>query len=155
MTAIPKPKRERSEEYLSFVRSRDCLLLSRYGHVCSGPVEAHHITPKMGGKVGSKTDDRRALPFCSALHKHYHFLGSIDAFEERYPVILEFEIMKLQREYRPPVKKKREKAIGIVSIDVRCRCAQKTHHFPPSKVIHTETGLYWTCPILRERIEVE
>lgn len=151
---LEKPRRVKDQDFLDYVKSRPCLLLGKYGHVCSGPVDANHITPKGGGKVGSKVDDKRALPFCRALHEHYHFLGSVDAFEKRFPVILEFELLRLQHDYRAPKKTKREQRVGVLHIEVRCRCAEKTHRFAPSKVVHTETGLYWNCPVLHERIEV-
>lgn len=149
---LEKPKRERDSDYLAYIREQPCLA----GNRCTDKesVDAHHVIAKGQGKVGSKVDDRMTVPLCRHHHDLYHRIG-MDEFEARFAVILNYEIAKLNREYRAPKKAKREKPVGIVSIDVRCRCAQKTHHFPPSKVIHTETGLYWQCPVLHEMVIVE
>lgn len=149
MTAIPKPQRVKDEDYKAYVKSHNCLLLGKYGHVCSGPVEPHHVTPKMQGKVGSKPSDDRCLPFCEALHRQYHYLGSIEAFEQRYPVILEYEILRLQRAYKPPVKAKRELKPGVIWHVVRCAC-KRTHKLTPGKF----NGRSFLCPITRARVEI-
>ena len=155
MTAIPKPQRGEDPEYRKWIASKSCLLLGRFDHICSGPVEAHHVIPDGGGKVGSKVEDRRCVPFCEGLHRHYHILGSQAAFEKRFPVLLDYEISKLNRAYRPPVKRKRKVHIGIQSITVSCRCTQSYHNFPFSKVLIQDGGVSWDCPRLNERIEAD
>jgi hypothetical protein len=146
---LEKPRRVKDQDYIDFVKSRPCLLLGKFDHVCSGPIDPNHITPRMGGKVGSKTDDKRALPFCRSLHDVYHILGSIEAFEARYPVILEYEIIRLQRAYRAPKKATREKQPQVVRIEVFCAC-KRTHKLTPGKF---NSGS-WNCPVLRQRVSI-
>lgn len=108
MRAIPKPKRIRDERYLAWIRTKHCL-------VCMDSlVEAHHVLPMGGGKMGSKTDDRRTVPLCRDAHQKYHDKGRV-RFEEIYGLDLEAEILKLNWEFdRLPKPKRKERKPRIV-----------------------------------------
>lgn len=146
MTALPKPKREKDSDYLEYIRKQPCLV-----RLCQelSSVDAHHVITKGQGKVGSKVDDRLTVPLCRYHHEIYHRFG-MDEFESRYGLILSYEIVKLTREYRPPVKKrKREKQPQVLRIEVYCQC-KRTHKLTPGKF----NGGSWNCPVLRQRVTV-
>lgn len=149
MTALPKPKREKDSDYLEYIRKQPCLAKSLLVNTCSdSAVDAHHVVNHGKGKVGSKVDDRMAVPLCRFHHEIYHRLG-LDEFEARYAVILNYEVVRLNRAYRPSVKKKREKQPKVLRIEVYCQC-KRTHKLTPGKF----NGGSWNCPVLRHRVTV-
>lgn len=111
MRAIPKPKRIRDEQYLAWIRTKPCLACIYHK---DSYIDAHHVLPMGGGKMGSKTDDRRTVPLCRDAHQRYHDKGRV-RFEEIYGLDLEAEILKLNWEFdRLPKPKKRERKPRIV-----------------------------------------
>jgi hypothetical protein len=151
MSALPKPRRERDEDYLAYIREHDCLLSGKQDIVCNNllmPIDPHHVTAKGHGKTGSKADDKRAIPLCRFHHDLYHLIG-LEEFELRYAVILEYEIIKLNRAYRAPKKATREKQPKVLRIEVFCAC-KRTHKLTPGKF---NSGS-WNCPVLRQRVSI-
>ena len=53
--------------HLDIVRQQPCVV----GAGCAGSVEAHH---PMGGGMGLKTADERAMPLCQKHHQERHAL---------------------------------------------------------------------------------
>lgn len=83
--------RVRERGYLAFVRRLPCVagLVEGACH-CHGPIHAAHVRFSIGRVVnpgmGSKPDDRYALPLCSRHHLHDQHRGSERAFYERLGV---------------------------------------------------------------------
>src|ERR1041385_153267 len=98
MTTLPKPKRITNRAYLKWIKEQPCLTCKCSNNPYS-LIDAHHVLPKMGGKVGSKTDDTRAVPLCRDAHRDYHDNGR-EEFEKNYEIDLEAEIARLNAEYR-------------------------------------------------------
>lgn len=130
---LTKPQRKRDEDYLAFVRALPCRIHTSH---CEGHIDPHHIVPRGGGKVGSKTDDDRCLPFCRYHHDEYHKLGR-SCFEREYVIDLEAEILKLQRAYRPTVKRERVTRSAKLSITGTCVKGHETK-VPWRELLHGE-----------------
>lgn len=113
---LTKPTRQRDEDYLAFVRALSCCVQTTY---CEGSIDPHHVVPAGGGKVGSKVDDNRTIPLCRYHHDEYHRTGR-HLFEHDYAIDLEAEILKLQRAYRPTVRRERVTRSAKLSITGTC-----------------------------------
>lgn len=150
---IPKPRREKNAAYLAYVRSLPCLAAPA-GDCCDA-VEAHHVPPIGGGKVGSKTDDRRTAPLCGYHHRWYHTMGKL-TFEVVYLLDLEREIARIQRQFKPltPRKSRVRVTPKLREITVDCRCGQQ-HHVPKSKVELSGSALRYWCQRQRDYLEVQ
>jgi len=92
-------EKNRDADYLSFVRSRGCL-------ICGRTSEAHHQAVRGHGSVGTKCSDYRALPLC---HDHHcgggtaeqpgsvHSMGR--GFWGRYGVDPDVAVAQLNQDY--------------------------------------------------------
>ena len=94
------PNRE-DPAHLAVVRSLRCAIAGQHGtierwvgiypkrteqinvlHVCSGPIQAHHVVTKAQGG-----HDRQTVPLCKEAHAEFHAMGRI-LFAERWGVDL-------------------------------------------------------------------
>lgn len=96
MTALQKPQRVLDPKYLQWIRNLECLCSP--DEPCFPSVEAHHVAPRGGGKVGSKADDSRAVPLCSIHHRSYHAHGRTP-WEAVHRIDLEAAIVQLNERY--------------------------------------------------------
>jgi hypothetical protein len=62
---------KRDEPYREYVRSLECLVAGKPGHVCKGIVECAHVRSKGAG--GS--DRGNTVPLCSRAHGESHAMG--------------------------------------------------------------------------------
>lgn len=132
MNSIPKPKRERDEQYLAWIRTQPCCL---WNPKCNQPAEPHHVREKGKGGMGTKPSDRRTVPLCRGAHDVYHEIGR-EEFEAAECVDLEAIILRLNREYDKLNKKPRRlKAVSVKlkSFRVDCNCRDRKHDIPRAK----------------------
>jgi len=65
--------RVRDERYLEWIRSRPCIVPTRFPAgwptACDGVTEAHHCGPRA---MGRKASDRDTVPVCTRHHFEYH-----------------------------------------------------------------------------------
>lgn len=152
MRSIPKPKRIRDEQYLAWIRTLPCLV-STDRHSGDNPVDAHHVLPSGGGKVGSKTDDRRAVPLCRQLHEWYHSEGRAE-FESVFRLDLEAEIQRLNAEYdaqQKPLKRTVKKGAVSLKLSVNhCPNCSQPHQVPLSKVQFGKGVVHFWCITRRD-----
>ncbi len=88
---IAKPKRVTDRRYLRFVKEHDCL--ARTFMECAGPLDPHHvILVSLGGS------DYTTVPLCRKHHDEAH--RGLQAFENKYAILFNYEIAKLREEYR-------------------------------------------------------
>ncbi len=170
MTAIPKPQRLRDSAYLKWIRMQPCNvpIVDMVDHH-HDPIEASHILTYGGGKVGSKTDDKRAVPHCGWHHRRYHGIGRA-AFESYYGIDHEREILRLNKLYteqtRTLAPRKPRKSSPRVIVEVQhCEACGGEHRLPSSKVDvrhHCESDplfermvLHYQCPRKLKWFEVE
>jgi len=152
MTLRPQPKRRplRDPKYLSWIRTMSCRATASHDHV-----EAHHVPQRGQGAVGRKCSDRRAVPLTAEMHREYHAIGR-DAFEQRYGVSFEREIIELNRIYdalisQPKVskpRKVRQITPHIQSVLIRCSCG-KPHTIPTSKLVPQKNEYRYWCQTLK------
>lgn len=124
----PRPQRIRDASYKDWITALPCLTTVRSGpddgctvtiypfginHECSGPIDPHHVIPKGGGKVGSKVDDRRCVPLCRKHHDEAQ--SGRDNFEAKYGILFEYEILELQKRYKPEKPKRAPKLPRMTS----------------------------------------
>lgn len=64
---------KRCPRYLQWLRGRRCALDGRGG--CGGRIEAAHIDYAGLKGVGSKVEDKNAIPLCSDHHRSQHAVG--------------------------------------------------------------------------------
>lgn len=76
MTALPKRKPLRSEEYKAYIRAQPCA-----GCHAPPPSDAHHHGPR---GMSQKTDDYRTIPVCRKCHSR---------FESKDPPMTKLEVM--------------------------------------------------------------
>lgn len=148
-----KPKRERDEKYLAWIRTLPCIVTG----VRLVDIEAHHVRAKGEGGVGTKPDDRRAVPLSSAVHRHYHEVGR-DLFEAMNGVNLESEILRLNREYQAlNVKPSRSRTQGVrLKLDVtHCPNCNRAHRVPLSKVQFGKGVVHFWCITKRDYVEAK
>lgn len=148
ITAIPKPTRNRDEAYLAWIRQQPCLLARQQAEgraTCNGPIDPHHVIPDGGGKVGSKVDDRRAVPVCR--YHHEQAQRGRETFEAQYDIDLEAEIRFLNKFYKPPVRQTRARRSPRAEVDIKfCSCG-KDHHLAFSKAVIDGQFLVYRCPV--------
>lgn len=142
---IAKPVRKRDPKFLAWVRTQPCVVSGQ----TSTPenfvaIEAHHVRKSGHGGTGTKPDDSRAVPLRAIFHREYHDIGK-EAFELRYGVDLELEIVRLNREYakqtREP-KRPRPQTEKRFMVILNCnRCTRNHPRIPWSK---RET---WSCGV--------
>lgn len=90
---FPKPTRSKDKAYIEWIRSLNCCITGS-----RGPSDPHHI-PKLGESgMGTKTDDRRAIPLRHDVHVEYHNLGRL-SFAAKYNLDYEYVIKKLNAIY--------------------------------------------------------
>jgi len=82
---IPKPKREKDEAYLKYIKGLPCACRD---HTCTGDVVPHHTTTK-----GAGGSDYLTIPLCYTHHSRIHNEGRIH-FQFYCHVVLEDEIQK-------------------------------------------------------------
>jgi hypothetical protein len=80
----------RSDPYLSFIRTKPCL-------VCGRKAVAHHEKLKQGG-MGIKPPDNQSVPLCTAHHDEQERIGS-PAFWDRHNIDVKMAIIRLNTEY--------------------------------------------------------
>jgi hypothetical protein len=133
--ALPKPTRQLDSSYLKWIRTQRCYYVEYWADYrdCDGPIDAHHVVPVGGGKVGSKTDDRRSVPACRRHHQWAEnnpqsFRGIFDA---------EKLISKLNAKYdaEHPPKPKVSRAITptVKTLLIKCDCG-RTHRIASAKI---------------------
>lgn len=143
MAAIPKPRREKSLSRLAWCRQQPCLVrpnplyVARAGSdwECIGHIDPHHVIPKGGGKAGSKVSDYRTVPLCRKHHDEAQ--SGRDAFERKYAIIFEYEIERLNREYRtlhPQPRKERKASMKVKLTIQHCAECGHFHEIPWNKV---------------------
>lgn len=156
MVVLPKPKRERSEARLDFVRRKGCLIcvfshiLLIAGHVkACGQCEAHHVRKGSGSGVGTKPSDFRTVPLCATGHAEYHKIGHA-AFCAKYGLDLEAHIERINAEFaltqkqKPKPREPRRKSPGLKFITVQCPCG-RVEKIPAGKLSRYGTGLRYRC----------
>lgn len=144
MSALVKPTRGRDEAYLSWLRAQPCCVTGRT------PCDASHIQKPGHGKMGSKTDDRRAVPMIRDVHVEFHKIGHA-AFELKYGIDLEWLIKMYNQYYKqPPVRAKRERRTRVVSLSLSCECGRGHGHVPPSRIVDGQ----YNCPVLKRWVTV-
>lgn len=147
MTMLPKPTREKDDDYLAFVKRRPCLV-----HECKGvDVDAHHVREKGKGGIGTKPSDRRTVPLCRKHHDFYHQQGRAN-FERDFAIILEYEIERLNKAYTrlPQPRRARSVQPKIRRIEVTCVCLRRSHKLAPSKL----QGKTFRCPVTNQMVKV-
>lgn len=150
MTAIPKPKRERDEAYLAWIRTLPCL-------VCGGTlsVDAHHVREKGKGGTGTKPSDRRTVPLCREAHSSYHDIGRV-RFEATFRLNLEAQILRLNAYYaklqKPAVKKRTIQRMKVALSIQRCLECGHSHEIPLQKV---QKGRTWKFRCIRTNQFIE
>jgi hypothetical protein len=152
MISIPKPKRERDEGYLNWIRRLPCLLSRQQFEgraICNGKIDPHHVIPDGGGKVGSKVDDKRAVPLC----RDHHGMAQKgrDLFQSVYDIDLEAEIRYLNSMYHPKPTVKRKSGLKVQVRVEGCPC-NRAHTLSWSKVPIVRN--VFTCPLSLKRTEV-
>lgn len=138
-----RPKRERDEQYLVWIRKQPCLTSPR----CSGLIEAHHVREEGNGGIGTKPPDMRAVPLCVSMHRVYHNQGRI-AFERKFELDLEAEILRLQKEYQSqqhPSPRARKVSVKVKEVRVSCDCHLKLHPVTPKKFYIKDDVLHFWC----------
>lgn len=118
MKAHPKPRRERDEDYLKWIRAQKCAV--SFGYTCSD-VDAHHVRELGQGGIGTKPSDRRAIPLCREAHQNYHLWGR-DVFERTYGIDIEALIARCNREYPGPTKEKKQRKKILIP---HCICGKR------------------------------
>lgn len=76
MVTLQKPERERSNTYLSYIRSRACCVCGEH------PAEPHHIDR---GGVGTKGSDYHTIPVCRSCHDEIHTVGQKTYWQDYSP----------------------------------------------------------------------
>lgn len=77
MNNLKKPKRFHSEEYLDFIRLRECCSCG-----APGPSMAHHARKLDPGRATqNKVSDYNAVPLCSVCHDNEHRGYGMDILE--------------------------------------------------------------------------
>jgi hypothetical protein len=66
-----KSEPKRDPVFVSLVHRLPCCALELPGHVCSGPLEAHHAGPRSNG-ASEKADDDTCIPMCKRSHTSLH-----------------------------------------------------------------------------------
>lgn len=137
---LAKPKAERNEARLEFVRHLPCLLLRehyvRHIHECSMAyhgarvlVEAHHVYNGGSGGVGIKPDDFRTIPLCTRAHREYHEMGKA-SFALKYGINLEAHISRINLEFaaqhKPTPRSRKKQAKGYIKIQ-SCQACGRSH----------------------------
>jgi hypothetical protein len=150
MTAIPKPKRERNESYLKFVRQQPCLIFQAMDGMafCLGPVEAHHIRKGEHSGVATKPSDFTALPLCITHHHAYHGAGH-DSFCDVYELDIPAEQQRLMGLYLASNPKPKRAPTTRIDADIRvkrCACGRKHFYSFTSKEFDKET-MSWFCKV--------
>jgi hypothetical protein len=95
---MPKPKSYRNPEYLSFIRSKPCLICGRKA------VAAHVRDLAFGGGTNLKPPDYCTVPLCDdpyAVINHHKCLdsGGVYNFEDTFGIYLNIAIIRLMMEY--------------------------------------------------------
>lgn len=161
MTSIPKPKRERDEKYLAWIRTQPCLVHASYPceklHGNAGTIDAHHVRERGKGGVGTKPSDRRTVPLCRIAHENYHSMGRPE-FERGYVVDLEAEIKRLNLEYsklHPAPKERRRPSMKVrFSVSSCERCGRNHDAMPLSRLSRKGSRLQFRCIYKNALVEV-
>lgn len=66
-----KTEPKRDPEFVRLVHMLPCCARELPGHVCSGPLEAHHAGPRENG-ASEKADDDTSIPMCKLSHQALH-----------------------------------------------------------------------------------
>jgi len=86
---LKKPKRFRSEEYLEFIRLRECCSCG-----APGPSMAHHARRLDPGRpTQSKVSDYNAVPMCAVCHdlEHRGFgMDILELYQSAFALLREF-----------------------------------------------------------------
>ena len=136
--ALPKKKRVTNRAYVKWIKTLPCLVLnsSVSATPCILPIDPHHVTPRsLGGS------DYTCVPLC---RRHHDEANNRAEFEAKYPVVLDYEIVRLNRQYaalnrKPkPIRKPVEKHYHLVK---QCAHCGGDHQFPWNKD--------FTCPMRR------
>lgn len=64
---------KRAPQFLQWLRGRPCLLADKGG--CEGKIQAAHVDYAGGKGMGTKTDDKHAIPLCAEHHRTQHAWG--------------------------------------------------------------------------------
>ncbi len=89
---LTKPKRYQSEDYLTYIKSKPCLVCQQAG------VHAHHVRFHGEGGIGTKVSDLQAVPLCPIHHRDYHDIGKT-RFESLCGLDMEKVVRQLNHEF--------------------------------------------------------
>lgn len=67
-------------DFMRIVRTLPCAAIGLPGHVCYGPIHAHHAGPRHGS---NKADDTTTIPLCQCAHACWHDCNGCFAGWER------------------------------------------------------------------------
>lgn len=93
---MQKKKRVKDPAYIEYIRSIPCIVCLLKG--LESASEDHHVNEKGKGSMGSKTDDRRAIPLCHPHHAEFHDTGR-ETFSKKYDLDYEYIIQKFNNIY--------------------------------------------------------
>lgn len=85
---------KRDEPYREYIRSLECLVAGKPGHVCKGAVECAHVRSKGAGGA----DRGNTIPLCSRSHGEQHHMG-IRSFAAATGLDLAGEAARLEAVY--------------------------------------------------------
>lgn len=140
MGTLAKPIRRLDPKYIAWLHSQPCVVTGQ-----AVRIEANHIRQEGHGGVGTKPDDRRALPMTREVHREYHDIGRL-AFQFKYGLDLDELIIQHNRKYSAG-RSERKLAIrsnsvnpSVITIRLRCSCGLD-HTFPSSKITINPGGV--------------
>lgn len=101
---VPKPARERDDEYRQWIRAQPCILADREPCECSGYIRVNnrHLASQFCHvkTVGARGGDRQnGYPGCPGHHAEQHRIG-IKTFERRYGLNLKQAALDYDERYR-------------------------------------------------------
>lgn len=91
---FPKPKRNIDKKYIEWIKSLNCCCCGARNEFS----DPHHVNKKGHGGVGTKANDRRAVPLCHHHHTIVHQEGR-NTFEQKFCVVFEEIITGLNSYY--------------------------------------------------------
>jgi hypothetical protein len=69
------------------VRSHECSIAGKGGHVCEGPIVFAHVRSSQTGGIGLKPEDWWGISLCDGAHRLQHQIGE-PAFERLFGINL-------------------------------------------------------------------
>lgn len=157
MISQPRPRRERDEKYLAWIRTQPCVVHAiEHQGPCGTGIDAHHVRAKGHGGVGTKPSDYRAVPLCRNAHQIFHDFGR-ELFEAEMAVDLEVEIYRLNADYQKlfPSLRKERKPRTTVKLNVQhCPLCNQSHQSSLKRAQFKKDKLFIWCDRKRDYAEV-